>query len=251
MYARLPGMLLFGLGLFSVIRSKYADPTLRDLLRIKCKGGKPNICLPYGICCRPSQFCYNGLCETCFDATVRHLPREEKRQWCRDYGQHNVSLMRHSTCGMACQSLFTSNDLSTKINDTSLQISPVRDHEVNHVVYSNTGVLVLGIAVTLQSFVIAGLILVFFKNFGRKSIHKVYPAIEEEQDGRHKYSIRRKQQVDEERKGMSKREIVPLVDNTLEPNDISLAGQETTVSPVTENLNPNLSTDVFTSETRL
>ncbi|KAK0061277.1 hypothetical protein Bpfe_009438 [Biomphalaria pfeifferi] len=84
------------------------EPSMEDLKNKKCPDGQPNLCIPFGSCCSYFQFCYSGMCESCFydDDETAIL------KFCRERRQHNVSSMRHNTCRFACQSRFTEQELN-------------------------------------------------------------------------------------------------------------------------------------------
>ncbi|CAL1544385.1 unnamed protein product [Lymnaea stagnalis] len=84
-------------------------PSLNDIANIDCPAEQPFKCLPYGACCRGSEFCHSGLCESCFP---RDVPESGLLAWCRDTGQHNVSSMRSRACRLACQDRYTSVQLA-------------------------------------------------------------------------------------------------------------------------------------------
>ncbi|CAL1532871.1 unnamed protein product [Lymnaea stagnalis] len=99
---------------------EYAAPTLETITGIVCPADRPAICLPYGACCKVSEFCHSGLCESCFPLNV---PEESRLEWCRHTGVTNVTSMRHHTCRLACQDVFS---------ETLLSVCP-KTHEDNKV----------------------------------------------------------------------------------------------------------------------
>ncbi|CAL1532872.1 unnamed protein product [Lymnaea stagnalis] len=106
-----------------------SEPTLSDLLQVRCPSDHPFMCLPYGTCCRGSEFCHSGLCESCFP---RDVPESQLLSWCRDVGQHNVSLMRSEACRLACQDKFSSAELAVTCGTTRAQ----KDENVSAPSYS-------------------------------------------------------------------------------------------------------------------
>ncbi|KAH9524796.1 hypothetical protein Btru_027853 [Bulinus truncatus] len=100
-------------------------PTIDQLLQIQCHHPKSYICLPYGICCSGGEFCFQGQCHDCFPKEVK----EDLLSWCREHGLHNVSLMGHPSCGLACQARFNVSQLNDfseyqkNISGLSLEIS--------------------------------------------------------------------------------------------------------------------------------
>ncbi|XP_059158523.1 uncharacterized protein LOC131942642 [Physella acuta] len=96
-------LLLVGWALKS---SEAASPTLEDIAAIECPSERPNICLPYGLCCKDDAFCHAGQCEDCFPAGVNDL-----LTWCRTHGIHNVSVMRSPLCRLACQARYDVTEL--------------------------------------------------------------------------------------------------------------------------------------------
>ncbi len=109
------------------------EPTLQILREIVCPTNHPAICLPYGACCRLSEFCHFGMCESCFPLDV---PPEHRLEWCR---HSNVSSMRHHTCRLACHDIFSDMlfDIRTKTSDenrvnSSTQTAPRDDNLCGH-----------------------------------------------------------------------------------------------------------------------
>ncbi|KAK6965431.1 cytochrome P450 2 subfamily U member 1 [Biomphalaria glabrata] len=93
--------------LVDYLTSTPVEPSMEDLKKKQCPAGQPNLCIPFGSCCSYFEFCYSGMCESCFydDNETAIL------KFCRERGQHNVSLMRHNSCRFACQSRFTEQEL--------------------------------------------------------------------------------------------------------------------------------------------
>lgn len=94
---------------FTSSETRSNDPDLETLTKIVCPAQRPTICLPYGACCRVSEFCHSGLCESCFPMSV---PAERLLEWCRHTGLTNVTSMRHSSCRLACHDKFSDTLLS-------------------------------------------------------------------------------------------------------------------------------------------
>ncbi|CAL1544386.1 unnamed protein product [Lymnaea stagnalis] len=85
-----------------------SGPTLNDLVSFHCPSDRPFKCLPYGACCRGSEFCYSGMCESCFP---RGVEDGALLDWCREKGQFDVALMRNDGCRLACQDVFNTTQL--------------------------------------------------------------------------------------------------------------------------------------------
>ncbi|XP_059152568.1 uncharacterized protein LOC131938528 [Physella acuta] len=90
-----------------------AFPTLDDITNVICPPLRPFKCLPYGMCYNADMFCYAGALESCFPKTVTE---DTAFTWCRDHGQHDVSLMRDYSCSLACQARFPNLDLSKALH---------------------------------------------------------------------------------------------------------------------------------------
>nr|KAI8731847.1 hypothetical protein BgiMline_030035 [Biomphalaria glabrata] len=97
----------------SNVSSSPSGPSLKDLQSKKCPEQRPTLCIPYGACCNYSEFCYAGICESCFP---EEAVKSDLLKWCRERGQHTVSFMRDNSCRFACQNRFTSHEL-TVFND--------------------------------------------------------------------------------------------------------------------------------------
>ncbi|KAH9490070.1 hypothetical protein Btru_035155 [Bulinus truncatus] len=86
-------------------------PSIENLVKAQeeCPDDRPYICVKYGKCCSGDQFCHAGVCESCFPAG---LSEGELLAWCKDKGQHNVTLMRHGSCRLACHFKFKASAFS-------------------------------------------------------------------------------------------------------------------------------------------
>lgn len=63
-----------------------------------CQNGKK--CGDYGDCYNNTQYCdKTKKVQTCFPSDIKYYDR---REWCRNFGEHNVSLMRDQSCTFAC-----------------------------------------------------------------------------------------------------------------------------------------------------
>ncbi|KAI8795765.1 hypothetical protein BgiBS90_003532 [Biomphalaria glabrata] len=119
----------------SNVSSSPSGPSLKDLQSKKCPEQRPTLCIPYGACCNYSEFCYAGICESCFP---EEAVKSDLLKWCRERGQHNVSFMRDNSCRFACQNRFTSHEL-TVFNDTIVydeRYEKAKDLQIEHKGYT-------------------------------------------------------------------------------------------------------------------
>ncbi|XP_013090643.2 uncharacterized protein LOC106074417 isoform X1 [Biomphalaria glabrata] len=121
--------------LLSNVSSSPSGPSLKDLQSKKCPEQRPTLCIPYGACCNYSEFCYAGICESCFP---EEAVKSDLLKWCRERGQHTVSFMRDNSCRFACQNRFTSPEL-TVFNDTIFydeRYEKAKDLQIEHKGYT-------------------------------------------------------------------------------------------------------------------
>ncbi|KAK0061278.1 hypothetical protein Bpfe_009439 [Biomphalaria pfeifferi] len=119
----------------SNVSSSPSGPSLKDLQSKKCTEQRPTLCIPYGACCNFSEFCYAGICESCFP---EEAIKSDLLKWCRERGQHSVSFMRDNSCRFACQNKFTSHEL-TVFNDTIVYdecYEKAKDLQIEHKGYT-------------------------------------------------------------------------------------------------------------------
>ena len=95
--------------------------SLANLEQIVCPGSRPFKCLPYGVCCRISEFCHSGLCESCFP---RNIPPESLLEWCRHASKTS---MRHDSCRLACHDKFSDMLFSGCPNDSKATKGDLED----------------------------------------------------------------------------------------------------------------------------
>ncbi|CAL1532877.1 unnamed protein product [Lymnaea stagnalis] len=165
-------MILMQLLVFIVFTSADASaPTLDDLTHINCTTSAPNLCVPYGVCCSNSEFCHAGMCETCFTREVLALPDQDKLEWCRDLGQFDGSLMRHHTCRLACQGLFTSAQLAVCNLPTDTSTPGLGRHQGDSPVERENPILIF-IAVIVSATLCLGIVLIALTAFRGVSIKK-------------------------------------------------------------------------------
>ncbi|KAI8795766.1 hypothetical protein BgiBS90_003533 [Biomphalaria glabrata] len=113
MYVREMILALIFVALSFIVPNSQGTPSLQELLNVTCTNERPKLCLPYGACCRISEFCdtRTGMCEPCLPMEVLKNSEQERTIWCRDKGQHNISLMRSESCPLACYDLFSIKDM--------------------------------------------------------------------------------------------------------------------------------------------
>ncbi|XP_055864056.1 uncharacterized protein LOC106064671 isoform X2 [Biomphalaria glabrata] len=139
MYVREMILALSFVALSFIVPNSQATPSLQELLNVTCTNERPKFCLPYGACCRISEFCdtRTGMCEPCLPMEVLKNSEQERTIWCRDKGQHNISLMRSESCPLACYDLFSIKDM-IPLKETNFSIDNVTSFTEVKIDYSTS-----------------------------------------------------------------------------------------------------------------
>ncbi|CAL1544384.1 unnamed protein product [Lymnaea stagnalis] len=131
---------------------------LASVDEVSCTKEKPFKCAPAGACCRGSEFCDGGQCQTCFPSNVQ---KDGLLAWCRSIGQYNMSAMRSPMCRLACQDIFNSTELAS-VDDN------VRPNTAAPGVDISSVETVKALCIAILVFVLIGIVLVLYDVIRKK-----------------------------------------------------------------------------------